>query len=296
MVFLRREEGREAAERLRASPTPRVHREALCPPRLPTYAFMLLPLPLSTMYGVFWAFCFSWSKATVPRGVSLELIFFRSCGSRVGQHGWERASAPQLPATRPEAPPATPRAPTASSSSFFIRRSVFILPEPFPWKRWDSCRKACDGGGGQDRVGAAQAARDRGGAALGPGWGGVAGRGWEKASGPSTLWGPQQSGGDGLCRGTGAGAGARGQHTQGACGEECWRVEDKEKMGESAAPRGPPAVRVKGQASKGTLPPGLRGGPPGLPETQTPPAPSPDPGVRLCLAAPPQRPRSPPWE
>lgn len=31
---------------------------------------------------------------------------------------------------------------TASSSSFFILRSVFILPEPFPWKRWDSCRKA----------------------------------------------------------------------------------------------------------------------------------------------------------
>ena len=35
------------------------------------------------------------------------------------------------------------RRPTASSSSFFIRCSVFILPEPFPWKRWDSCRKAC---------------------------------------------------------------------------------------------------------------------------------------------------------
>lgn len=48
----------------------------------PTHAFMLLPLPLSTMYGVFWAFCFSWSNATVPRGVSLELIFFRSCGAR----------------------------------------------------------------------------------------------------------------------------------------------------------------------------------------------------------------------
>lgn len=51
-----------------------------------THAFMLLPLPLSTMYGVFWAFCFSWSKATVPRGVSLELIFFRSCGGTASQH------------------------------------------------------------------------------------------------------------------------------------------------------------------------------------------------------------------
>lgn len=206
MVFLQREEGCEAAERLRASPTPRMHREALCPPRLPTHAFMLLPLPLSTMYGVFWAFCFSWSKATVPRGVSLELIFFRSCGGRVGQHGVGAGlgtSAARHASRGP--PPATPRAPTASSSSFFIRRSVFILPEPFPWKRWDSCRKACDGGGGQDRVGAAQAARGRGGAALGPGWGGVAGRGWEKASSPSTLWGPQQSGRDGLRWGTGLG-------------------------------------------------------------------------------------------
>lgn len=54
--------------------------------RPPTHAFMLLPLPLSTMYGVFWAFCFSWSNATVPRGVSLELIFFRSCGARVNQY------------------------------------------------------------------------------------------------------------------------------------------------------------------------------------------------------------------
>lgn len=39
----------------------------------------------------------------------------------------------------PESPPGPP---TASSSSFFILRSVFILPEPLPWKRWDSWRKA----------------------------------------------------------------------------------------------------------------------------------------------------------
>lgn len=67
------------------------------PRRLATHAFMLLPLPLSTIYGVFWAFCFSWSKATVPSGVSLELIFFRSCRRRAGQH---RAGAgPRPPAT-----------------------------------------------------------------------------------------------------------------------------------------------------------------------------------------------------
>lgn len=106
-------------------------------PSFPTHAFMLLPLPLSTMYGVFWAFCFSWSKATVPRGVSLELIFFRSCRVRASQH---RAGMGPCPPTTPapadvEAPPRPSGSPTASSSSFFIRRSVFILPEPFPWKR-----------------------------------------------------------------------------------------------------------------------------------------------------------------
>lgn len=68
-----------------------------CPPRLPTHAFMLLPLPLSTIYGVFWAFCFSWSKATVPRGVSLELIFFRSCRRRASQH--RAGVGPRPPAT-----------------------------------------------------------------------------------------------------------------------------------------------------------------------------------------------------
>lgn len=31
---------------------------------------------------------------------------------------------------------------TASSSSFFILFSVFIFPDPLPWKRWDSCLKA----------------------------------------------------------------------------------------------------------------------------------------------------------
>lgn len=76
-------------------------RPSTCPP--PTYAFMLLPLPLSTMYGVFWAFCFSWSKATVPRGVSLELIFFRSCGGMASQH---RACRPQhQPKRRPPSRP-----------------------------------------------------------------------------------------------------------------------------------------------------------------------------------------------
>lgn len=107
-------------------------------PRPSTHAFMLLPLPLSTMYGVFWAFCFSWSSATVPRGVSLELIFFRSCGARVKSAQGCRQNILQHPKCRA---PHLQR-PTASSSSFFIRRSVFILPEPFPWKRWDSCRKA----------------------------------------------------------------------------------------------------------------------------------------------------------
>lgn len=110
------------------------------PRQAPTHAFMLLPLPLSTMYGVFWAFCFSWSSATVPRGVSLELIFFRSCEATVGQNRGKQAQhITQHPKDRN--PTSLPR-PTASSSSFFIRRSVFILPEPFPWKRWDSCRNA----------------------------------------------------------------------------------------------------------------------------------------------------------
>ena len=31
---------------------------------------------------------------------------------------------------------------TASSSNFFILRSVFIFPEPLPWKRWECCRNA----------------------------------------------------------------------------------------------------------------------------------------------------------
>lgn len=43
------------------------------------YVFMFLSLLLSTMYGVFWVFCFFWSKVIVFRGVSLEFIFFRSC-------------------------------------------------------------------------------------------------------------------------------------------------------------------------------------------------------------------------
>lgn len=130
MVFLQRGEGCEAGARAR----PTLGGTAAPRRPLPTYAFMLLPLPLSTMYGVFWAFCFSWSKATVPRGVSLELIFFRSCGGKASQHRAAPAEA--------EATPTSPGPPTASSSSFFMRRSVFILPEPFPWKRWDSCRKA----------------------------------------------------------------------------------------------------------------------------------------------------------
>lgn len=120
MVFLQRGEGREAGERAQASPP----RGPPQDPRLPrpTYAFMLLPLPLSTMYGVFWAFCFSWSKATVPRGVSLELIFFRSCRGMASQH---RAGAgpdtsrggghPHVPTGHP--PPPRPASSFASPSS-----------------------------------------------------------------------------------------------------------------------------------------------------------------------------------
>ena len=89
----------------------------------------------------------------------------------------------------------SPGALTASSSSFFIRRSVFILPEPFPWKRWDSCRKACDRGsttrgesrprpaprdpqqgGRQAAAGVTVSAQESGGGALPPGLGGDSGR------------------------------------------------------------------------------------------------------------------------
>lgn len=150
MVFLRREEKHEAGHRLGPSHPVRWPPPRPCPPCFPTHAFMLLPLPLSTIYGVFWAFCFSWSKATVPRGVSLELIFFRSCRTGASQH--RAGVGPRTPSTpAPAGAEATPRLhgpPTASSSSFFIRRSVFILPEPFPWKRWDSCRKAWGHGAG----------------------------------------------------------------------------------------------------------------------------------------------------
>lgn len=88
----------------------------------------------------------------------------------------------------------SPGALTASSSSFFIRRSVFILPEPFPWKRWDSCRKACDRGSttrGESRprpaprdpqqggrraaAGVTVSAQESGGGALPPGLGGDSG-------------------------------------------------------------------------------------------------------------------------
>lgn len=92
MVFLQGEKGCEAPGK-RAQLPP-------APPHAPrTHAFMLLPLPLSTMYGVFWAFCFSWSKATVPKGVSLELIFFRSCGQGPVSTGAETGPAchPQQP-------------------------------------------------------------------------------------------------------------------------------------------------------------------------------------------------------
>lgn len=127
MVFLQGEEDNEGCETGEGVQCP------VYPRQSPTHAFMLLPLPLSTMYGVFWAFCFSWSSATVPRGVSLELIFFRSCGATVGQN---RGSTPSIPhSTQKCRAPTSLRRPTASSSSFFIRRSVFILPEPFPWKR-----------------------------------------------------------------------------------------------------------------------------------------------------------------
>lgn len=117
MVFLQRGEGCENGERARTTPV------GTAAPRrpLPTYAFMLLPLPLSTMYGVFWAFCFSWSKATVPRGVSLELIFFRSCGGTASQH---RAGGPQhqqrqKPPPRPlgHLPPPRPAFSCAAQSS-----------------------------------------------------------------------------------------------------------------------------------------------------------------------------------
>lgn len=67
------------------------------------------------------------------RRVSLELIFFRSCGSASpARQEHPSASVPHQPHT-PRGPATSPWAPTASSSSFFIRRSVFILPEPFPW-------------------------------------------------------------------------------------------------------------------------------------------------------------------
>lgn len=64
--------------------------------------------------------------------------------SAQGGSGPQATSHPS--ASRCGSRPPCPWAPTASSSSFFIRRSVFILPEPFPWKRWDSCRKACGHG------------------------------------------------------------------------------------------------------------------------------------------------------
>lgn len=54
----------------------------------------------------------------------------------------------------PKTAPNAPKIPlTASSSSFFILLSVFIFPEPFPWKRWESCRKAWGHRGHRDMLG-----------------------------------------------------------------------------------------------------------------------------------------------
>lgn len=97
------------------------------PARPSTHAFMLLPLPLSTMYGVFWAFCFSWSSATVPRGVSLELIFFRSCGARVKSAQGCRQNILQHPKCRGptsgDPPPPHPASSSAAQSSSCLNPS-----------------------------------------------------------------------------------------------------------------------------------------------------------------------------
>ena len=59
-------------------------------------------LPVRTTYGVADSFCRSRSFSSVCSGVSVLDMFFI----------------------------------IDSSAIFFIRFSVFILPDPFPWKRW----------------------------------------------------------------------------------------------------------------------------------------------------------------